>query len=151
MHFIDLPARPHNYIANDDFHNGVRVGYNALRIYGRGCLPRLITAQQFSAPAIELREKYPDLPRYCRHAHTRLTGLLYSRGLELVRPKPARLSRGAVEAIGSCLDHPHHSKASRRSRHKSSHQENSYVSKYPAQHQQRQMGSPCRLRNRVIV
>ncbi|WP_237681279.1 MULTISPECIES: NmrA family NAD(P)-binding protein [Rhizobium/Agrobacterium group] len=47
--------------------------------------------------------------------------------LELVRPETPQLSRRAVKTIGHRLDHTHQSKASRRSRHRSSHSEKSYV------------------------
>lgn len=81
MRLVGMPARPHDDNANDDFNDGVRPRHKALRIRCLCCLPRLITAQQFSAPAIELRRQYPDLPRDCRDVHTRLTGLLAASGV----------------------------------------------------------------------
>ncbi|MBB4346101.1 hypothetical protein GGE56_007599 [Rhizobium leguminosarum] len=41
------------------------------------------------------------MPRDCRDVHTRVTGLLDRRGLELVRPEPPQLSRRAVKTIGT--------------------------------------------------
>ena len=53
MRFFNMPAGPHDDTANDDFDHGIGVRYDDLRI-NRYCLSRLTTAQQFSAPAVEL-------------------------------------------------------------------------------------------------
>lgn len=145
-----MPAHPHDDIANHDLNDGNGVRYNALRIHCGCGLPRLITSQEFSAPAIELRRKYPDLPRNCRDVHTRLRGLLDRCGLELVRPEPAQLSWRAVKMVGHRLDYPHQSKASRRSRHRSSHSEKSYARNTPPSISSAGMGSPCRLRKNEL-
>ena len=127
MRFFDMPVGPHDDIADHDLNDGVVVRSADLRIGYHCCLPRLITAQQFSVPPVELRRQDPDLTRDCRHVHAGLTGLLNRCGLELVRPETPQLSRRPVKAIGHRLDHSHQSKASRRPRHRSSHSEKSYV------------------------
>lgn len=127
MRFFDMSAGPHDDTANDDFDDGVGARCGALRFNCRRCLSRLLTGQQFSAPAIELRLQDPNLPRDCRHVHTGLTGLPNRCGLEFVGPEPPQLSRRPIKAIGHRLNHSHRPKASRRSRNKSSHSDNSYA------------------------
>lgn len=140
MRFFDMPVGPHADTVNVDLDDGVGVRFSALRINCRCCLSRLITAQEFSTLAVELRRQNPDLPRHCQHIHTGLTGLLNRCGPEFVGSEPPQLSRRPVKAIGHRLDHSHHPKASRRSRHRSSHSDNPHARNYPTQHQPRQMG-----------
>jgi hypothetical protein len=127
MRFFNMSAGPHHDTANDDFDDGAGARCGALRFNCRRCLSRLLTGQQFSAPAVELRWQDLNLPRDCRHVHTGLTALLNRCGLEFVGPQPPQLWRRPVKAIGHRLNHSHQPKASRRPKHRSSHSENSYV------------------------
>jgi PAS domain S-box-containing protein len=143
---IEFDLRGDILSANENFCKAV--GYSLGEIVGRHhsmfCTPGTVDSADYEGFWNRLRAGTYDAGTYTRvgkggreiwiqasYNHTRLTGLLDRCGLELVRPEPPQLSRRAVKALGHRLDHPHQSKASRRSRHRSSHSEKSYVRNIP--------------------